>query len=260
MAGNGRWQFGGDNGPATAPTERSPASPSIRRQPLYPDNGNRRIRKVSDGVITTVAGNGTYGFSGDNGGHTAQLSFPVGVAVDLPATLRRRSVNNRIRKVSNGVIKPWGKRDGGFSGDNGPAASAQLNDPYGVAVDRAGNVYIADTSNSRIRLLTPSGVALIYPGGIVNAASSAAGSPVAPGSIATVYGSFQLTSLSTAPSAPLPVALAGLSLEAARAPPPICNWRKFRCPCFLWRCRNSPGHHRPPAARSQIPARVWAVS
>jgi minor extracellular serine protease Vpr len=80
-------------------------------------------------------------------------------------------------------------------------------------VGPAGSVYIADAGNQRIRLLTPVGLPSINPAGTVNAASSAAGSPVAPGSIATVYGRFLINSLSTASSAPLPINLAGLSLQ-----------------------------------------------
>ncbi len=94
------------------------------------DTVNNRIRKVSNGVITTVAGNGTAGFSGDNGPATsAQLYNPIGVAVDSAGNLYIADTdNNRIRKVSNGSDHHRGrKRDAGFSGDNGPATSAQLN-------------------------------------------------------------------------------------------------------------------------------------
>ena len=93
------------------------------------DSGNNRIRKVSNGVITTVAGNGTAGFSGDNGPATsAQLNYPQGVAVDSAGNLYIADTgNNRIRKVSNGVITTVaGNGTAGFSGDNGPATSAQL--------------------------------------------------------------------------------------------------------------------------------------
>ena len=91
-----------------------------------------RVRKVSNDVITTVAGNGTRGFSGDNGPATsAQLYGPSGVAVDSAGNLYiADSGNNRIRKVSNGVITTVaGNGTGGFSGDNGPAISAQLDRP-----------------------------------------------------------------------------------------------------------------------------------
>ncbi len=95
-----------------------------------------------------MAGNGTAGFSGDNGPATsAELNVPAGVAVDSAGNLYIADYgNNRIRKVSNGVITTVaGNGTAGFSGDNGPATSAELNMPGGVAVDSAGNLYIADT-------------------------------------------------------------------------------------------------------------------
>ena len=130
------------------------------------DQGNNRIRKVSNGVITTVAGNGTtVGFLGDNGPATsAQLYFPDSVAVDSAGNLYIADAgNNRIRKVSNGVITTVaGNGMFGYSGDNGPAASAWLCWPQGVAVDSAGNVYIADQGNNCIRILTPTGSSCTY--------------------------------------------------------------------------------------------------
>src|ERR1035437_8017753 len=109
-----------------------------------------RLRKVSNGVITTVAGSGTGGFSGDNGPATsAQLYLPLGVAVDSAGNLYiADNGNERIRKVSNGVITTVaGSGTGGFSGDNGPATSAQLAFPAGIAVDSTGNLYIGDSNN-----------------------------------------------------------------------------------------------------------------
>ena len=116
------------------------------------DTGNNRIREVSNGMIATVAGNGTQGFSGDNGPATsAQLWSPGPHRRGLGRQpLHRRLDNNRIRKVSNGVITTVAGGGTSFSGDNGPATSAQLY-PAGVAVDSAGNLYIADASNNRIR-------------------------------------------------------------------------------------------------------------
>ena len=107
-----------------------------------------------------MAGSGTYGFSGDGGPATsAQLNDVTGVAVDSAGELYIGDTeNNRIRKVLNGVIATVAG-DGAccYSGDNGPATSAELNNPAGVAVDAAGNVYIADLYNDRLRGLTPSG-------------------------------------------------------------------------------------------------------
>jgi uncharacterized protein (TIGR03437 family) len=100
----------------------------------------------------------------------------------------------------------------GFSGDNGPALSALLNYPCGVAVDASATLYFADTVNNRIRLLKPA-LPSINPAGVVNAASFAAGSPLTPGSISTVYGSFLINTLATALGSPLPTSLAGLSMQ-----------------------------------------------
>jgi uncharacterized protein (TIGR03437 family) len=137
-------------------------------------------------VIATVAGNGTPGFSGDNGPATsAQLYLPYGVAVDSAGNLYiGDSGNNCVRKASNGVIATVaGNGTFGFSGDNGPPTSAQLANPYGVAIDSAGNLYIGDSGNSRIRVLTP----LPIVKSVINAASYATG-PVSPGEMVTIFG------------------------------------------------------------------------
>jgi sugar lactone lactonase YvrE len=120
------------------------------------DTGNSRVRKVSpSGTITTVAGSGTYGFSGDGGQATdADLSSPTGVAVDAAGNLYITDQGNqRVRKVSTTGTITTVAGDGttGFSGEGGPATNASLNLPSGVAVDAAGNLYIADPGNSRVR-------------------------------------------------------------------------------------------------------------
>ena len=145
------------------------------------DTYNHRIRKltISTGIITTIAGTGTSSYSGDNGFATsAALNYPHGVAVDSSGrthivllsgflnVLLLGNVyiadynNNRIRKVtiSTGIITTIAGgssiTSGSYSGDNGPATSAKLNYPYGVVLDTAGNVYIADSWNHRIRKVT----------------------------------------------------------------------------------------------------------
>ncbi len=120
------------------------------------DYGNAVIRKVANATVTTVAGNyaSGAGYSGDGGPATqAQLSQPQGVAVDSGGNLYIADRgNSRIRKVANGTITTVaGTGTAGYGGDGGLATLAAINRPYGVAVDSAGNLYIADTSNYRVR-------------------------------------------------------------------------------------------------------------
>jgi uncharacterized protein (TIGR03437 family) len=147
FAGNGVSGFSGDNGQATsAGLEGAQGIAVDSAGNIYIADGNR-IRKVSNGVITTVAGNGTSGYAGDNGPATsAQLSDPQGVAVDSAGNIYiADTFTYRIRKVSNGVITTVaGDAREAFGCNAGPATSTDLSGPSGVAVDSAGNIYIAD--------------------------------------------------------------------------------------------------------------------
>ncbi len=170
VAGNGTTGFSGDNGPATSAQLYFPTGIAVDSAgDLYiADTRNNRVRKVANGVITTVAGNGFEGFTGDNGPATAaRLANPQGVAVDSAGNLYIADIGNYcIRKVSNGVITTvTGNGTAGFSGDNGPSISAQLNFPHGVAIDSAGNLYIADSGNSRIRKVANGVIATVAGGG-----------------------------------------------------------------------------------------------
>ena len=158
VAGNGTGGFGGDSGPASSAQLYFPSGVVVAGDgTLYiADSRNRRVRRVGvDGKISTVAGNGSDGFSGDGDpASSAQLSFPNGVAVAGDGTLYiADTYNNRIRRVGvDGKISTVaGNGTSGFSGDGGPASSAQLSSPSGVAVAGDGTLYIADTFNSRIR-------------------------------------------------------------------------------------------------------------
>src|ERR1017187_8041641 len=167
VAGNGTVGFSGDSGPATSAQLSLPNSVAVDSagNVYIADSNNNRVRKVSNGVITTVAGNGLYGYSGDNGPATsAHLYTPFGVAVDSVGNLYIADTGNyRIRKVSNGVITTIaGNGTHGFSGDNGPATSAQLYAPFGVTLDSVGKVYVVDRDNSRVRMLTPTGSSCTY--------------------------------------------------------------------------------------------------
>ena len=116
------------------------------------DRNNHRIRKVdTSGIITTIAGTGTAGFSGDGGQATqAQLNLPSGIALDGKGNifLSDRS-NNRIRVIdSSEKIRTYaGSGKDGFRGDNGSALKASIDKPFGIALDRKGNLYIADRRN-----------------------------------------------------------------------------------------------------------------
>jgi hypothetical protein len=165
IAGTGTSGYAGDGGPATSAQLNDPRGVAVDTAgKIYiADTSNNRIRKVtgSPGVITTIAGTGTSGYAGDGGpATTARLNYPSGVAVDTAFNIYiADSDNYRIRKVtvSSGVITTIaGTGTDGFAGDGGPATSAQLNDPRGVAVDTAGNIYIADFFNNRIRTVTGS--------------------------------------------------------------------------------------------------------
>ena len=164
IAGTGEFGFSGDGGPAVEAELRSPYGVAVDSAGnLYiADVSDHRIRKVdSTGTITTIAGTGEFGFSGDGGPAVeAELRSPYGVAVDSAGNLYIADVSDqRIRKVdSTGTITTIaGTGEFGFSGDGGPAVEAELYDPYGVAVDSAGNVYIADSSNQRIRKVDSTG-------------------------------------------------------------------------------------------------------
>ncbi len=155
----------GDGGPATQAQLNVPRGVAVDGSGnLYiSDCYNHRIRKVdTSGIITTVAGNGILGYSGDGGPATeAQLCYPDGVAVDTAGNLYIADTSNdRIRKVdTSGIITTVaGNGIEGYSGDGGPATDAQLSIPRGLAVDAQGSLYIADTSNSRIRKVDTNGI------------------------------------------------------------------------------------------------------
>ncbi|MFD9009901.1 RICIN domain-containing protein [Streptomyces sp. NPDC059552] len=164
VAGSGVAGFSGDGGPAFAAQLSSPSAVAGDGAGGFyiADHGNHRIRRVTaEGRISTVAGTGTAGFDGDKGpAAAAQLRSPVGLAVDSTGALYIADHgNHRIRKITaDGTISTVaGSGSAGFAGDGGPAAAAQLNLPYAVAVDSTGALYIADSGNHRIRKITADG-------------------------------------------------------------------------------------------------------
>ena len=155
----------GDGGAATSAQLNSPfeVSADISGNVYIGDEGNNKIRMVnSAGIITTFAGTGTQGSSGDGGKATsAQLYLPTGVSADIYGNLYIADYhNNKIRTVNSaGIITTFaGTGTLGSTGDGGAATSAQLYQPYGVSADISGNVYIADTINNKIRMVNSAGI------------------------------------------------------------------------------------------------------
>ncbi len=165
VAGTGSRGDSGDGGLAVGAQLNRPTSVTVDASgSLYiVDRDNRRIRRVNtDGVITTVAGGGD---GGDGGPATeAWLEWPQGIAVDASGNLYiSDSISHCIRKVdTSGIITTVagnsGYGFGGYSGDGGPAIQAQLNEPYDVAVDASGSLYISDSYNHCIRKVDTSGI------------------------------------------------------------------------------------------------------
>ena len=169
IAGTGAAGFSGDGGLAISATFNKPIGVAVDAagNVYVADNNNLRIRRISpDGTIASVAGNGAAGYSGDGGPATlaslnSSLDYGLGIAVDTAGSLYIADMkNHRIRKVPRGgvITTVAGNGNPGFSGDLGPAVSASLYDPQDVAVDAAGNLYIADNGNKRVRKVSPGGI------------------------------------------------------------------------------------------------------
>jgi sugar lactone lactonase YvrE len=165
VAGNGVVAFSGDGGPAPASTMHAPAGAALDAagNVYVSDSLNSRLRKVgTDGTIATFAGTGANGSSGDGAqAAAAQIGIPWGVATDAQGNVYvADSFNNRVRKIGpDGTIGTLaGNGTAGYGGDGGPASNAELYTPLGLATDAAGNVYIADFTNSRVRVVNPGGI------------------------------------------------------------------------------------------------------
>ncbi len=161
IAGNGKLLYSGDKGLALS-AGMDPYDLALDKAGdlFVVDHTNSRIRKITpDGNIITVAGTGTPGYSGDGGPATAaRLNFPTGIAIDGSGNLYIADEGNAVvrRVTSNGLITTIAGNGttAPSSGDGGLATAAQL-DPWSVAVNSAGNVYVTDSFNNRIRVLTP---------------------------------------------------------------------------------------------------------
>lgn len=162
ITGNGSRGFGGDGGPANKAVISIPELIAVDAAGnlYFTDRGNYRIRCVDaqSGIINTVAGNGEYGYSGDGGPATAAgISAPFGVLVGTNGNLFIADTENHvIRRVNaeSGIIETVaGSGEKGFGGDGGPALKAQMNRPHNFAIDAAGNLFIGDSQNQRIRFV-----------------------------------------------------------------------------------------------------------
>jgi sugar lactone lactonase YvrE len=170
----------GDGGPATSAQLQAPSDIVFDGSGnlLVADQGGSVRRIDTNGTITTVAGTGVAGWKGDGGPATSAQINPSAIAIDGAGNIYLAETGtSTVRKIgTNGIITTIaGIGTPGYSGDNGPAASAKLNQPTGVAVDTAGNVFIADTYNFRIRRVTPNGTISTIAGTGVRGASGDGG-------------------------------------------------------------------------------------
>ena len=187
FAGNGNVGYTGDDGAATQATLNFPEGIATDAAGnLYiADSSNNVIRMVNaaSNLISTVAGTGVQGYSGDGGPATAALFFnPEGVAVDATGNLYISDTDNAVvRKVdtNHNITTIIGNHNFGFGGDGGPAINATLTNTFGLAVDAAGDVWVADLWNNRVRMYTAAsgilntvvGDGSVYDGGPATSAS-----------------------------------------------------------------------------------------
>jgi hypothetical protein len=177
IAGTGEQGFAGDGGAATSALLDSPAGVAVDAagNVYIADTHNNRIRKISAGTISTIAGTGVASFSGDGGSAAvATLNHPTALASDGSGNLYLADTDShRIRKITGTTITTVaGDGEQFFSGDGAAATAAGLDSPNGVAVDVAGNIYIGDTHNQRVRIVNTSGIISTLAG---NASKSFAG-------------------------------------------------------------------------------------
>ena len=192
IAGNGTDGFSGDGGPALAAGIGGISGLAVDTagNVYFADTWNQRVRVVaSTGVMSTIAGNGAAVDAGDGGpAVSAALPWPSGLAVDANGTLYV-SAGSRVRKFNAGgeIAAFAGTTTAGYAGDGGVATSARLTEPHGIAVDSAGNVYIAASGNFRIRKVDLSGIITTIAGTGV-AGYSGDGGPAAAAQIGYVHG------------------------------------------------------------------------
>ncbi|MBZ5606629.1 MAG: hypothetical protein LAP38_00085 [Acidobacteriia bacterium] len=182
IVGTGANGFSGDNGPATKATLTNPTSVAVDQAGniFILDSNNLRLRKIANGIITTIAGNGQSGFSPDGApALNSMISGGGGVAVDGAGNLYIADLGNcRVRTIdSGGVLRTVAGSTCGFSGDGGPATKAALSQTAAVAFDSHNNMYIADRGNQRIRRVDANGIITTFAG---NGSNDFAGDGSAP--------------------------------------------------------------------------------
>jgi uncharacterized protein (TIGR03437 family) len=223
VAGNGSSSTTSDGVLATATSVQIPHGLAVDSGGnLYVASAGR-IRKVnSAGIISTIAGNGNPAASGDDGPAVNAGLLPDGVDVDSAGNvLIADTSNNRIRKVdSAGIITTIAGGHIGAIGDGGLAINANVGTPEDVAVDSAGNVYIADTSHNSIRkIAAPAGVPVVS--AALNAASFSVNPGLTNGALGSIFGTGLAATTAQASSIPLPISLAGVSVTIGGVPAPL---------------------------------------
>jgi uncharacterized protein (TIGR03437 family) len=228
IGGTGQPGYSGDGGPAVAAQVNSPFGVGVDAvgNVYVADTGNNLLREITpDGAVKTVAGTGVAGHLGDGGpALSAQLAAPISVVVDGGGNIYFADSGSRVRKIApDGTIATiLGGNAPGYSGDNGPAGNAQINSPSGLALDSAGDLYVADTGNNAVRILAPAGFGLTI-SRVANSASNLSGS-IAPGEIVVLYGSGlgpAQTASYQASAGFVPTSLAGTRILFNGIPAPI---------------------------------------